>query len=278
MILTGKQILENIGKSIKIEPFNESQVNPNSYNLRLHNKLLCYTESPLDMKKLNSYEELTIPEEGLVLEPGKLYLGRTVEKTYTDKYVPMLEGRSSVGRLGILIHATAGFGDVGFNGYWTLEISCIEPVRIYPDVEICQIYYHGIDGEYTPYMSGKYNNNDDIQPSLMYKDFSKNEPISTKCIDDKSVEATDISFMLGVERNKKEDINCPSYYTYGNIETVDFIMDKNLNFNLGNTIKYVVRAGRKREEGMSNSDKTIQDLKKAIRYLQFEVEHLEGRR
>lgn len=85
---------------------------------------------------------LTIPPEGMVLKPGKLYLGRTVERTRTDKFIPMLEGRSSVGRLGMGIHVTAGFGDIGFDGPWTLEITVTEPLRIYPLVEIAQIYYH----------------------------------------------------------------------------------------------------------------------------------------
>lgn len=83
----------------------------------------------------------------------------------------MLEGRSSVGRLGLSIHITAGFGDVGFRGYWTLELHCIEPIRIYPFVEICQIYYHTIKGDYVNYQSSKYQNNTGIQPSMMYLDF-----------------------------------------------------------------------------------------------------------
>lgn len=85
----------------------------------------------------------------------------------------MLEGRSSVGRLGVFIHVTAGFGDVGFAGYWTLEIFCVQPIRIYPNVEICQIYYHDIDGEYDKYTHGKYQNNTGIQPSMLWKDFEK---------------------------------------------------------------------------------------------------------
>ncbi|MCR3758866.1 dCTP deaminase [Clostridium felsineum] len=173
MILSGKQIIDNIGKDIIIEPFTEKQINPNSYNLKLHNELLVYDEEVLDMKKPNSTKKLIIPEEGIVLQPRKLYLGRTVEYTETDKYVPMLEGRSSVGRLGVFIHVTAGFGDVGFKGYWTLEIFCVEPIRIYPGVEICQIYYHDVGGEYEKYSSGKYQNNNGIQPSLLYKDFQK---------------------------------------------------------------------------------------------------------
>ncbi|MBU5317169.1 dCTP deaminase [Clostridium bornimense] len=171
MMLSGKEIEKKLGKDIVIEPFNKNQLNPNSYNLKLHNELLIYDEDILDMKKENKTKTIIIPEEGLVLEPGKLYLGRTVEYTETNNYVPMLEGRSSIGRLGLFIHVTAGFGDVGFKGYWTLEIFCVQPIRIYPSVEVCQIYYHGIDGEYEEYSSGKYQKNKGIQPSLLYKDF-----------------------------------------------------------------------------------------------------------
>jgi dCTP deaminase len=173
MILSGKQIRSKLGEEIKIEPFNENQLNPNSYNLRLHNELLVYEDLTLDMKKENKYKTIVIPTEGIVLEPNKLYLGRTTEYTETDKFVPMLEGRSSIGRLGLFVHVTAGFGDVGFRGYWTLEIHCIQPIRIYADVEICQIYYHSIEGDYDKYISGKYQNNNGIQPSLLYKDFEK---------------------------------------------------------------------------------------------------------
>jgi len=117
---------------------------------------------------------LTIPEDGLLLEPQKLYLGRTIERTATDKYVPMLEGRSSVGRLGLFIHITAGFGDIGFDGFWTLEIFCVQPIRIYSDLEICQIFYHTIDGDYDLYRSKKYQGNEGVQPSKLYKDFEEN--------------------------------------------------------------------------------------------------------
>jgi dCTP deaminase len=171
MILSGKEIVNKIGKDIIIEPFNEKQVNPNSYNLKLHNELLVYNDDILDMKKENGVSKLIIPEEGLKLEPNKLYLGRTVEYTATENYVPMLEGRSSVGRLGLFIHVTAGFGDVGFRGYWTLEIFCVQPIVVYPNVELCQIYYHAVEGEYDKYCSGKYQNNNGVQPSLLYKDF-----------------------------------------------------------------------------------------------------------
>lgn len=171
MILSGKEIKKKMGKEIIIDPYNEKQLNPNSYNLRLHNEMLVYEEEVLDMKKENKAKKIIIPEEGLLLDPRKLYLGRTVEYTETDSYVPMLEGRSSVGRLGLFIHVTAGFGDVGFKGFWTLEIFCVQPIKIYPNVELCQIYYHSVEGDYDKYSSGKYQNNKSVQPSLLYKDF-----------------------------------------------------------------------------------------------------------
>lgn len=171
MILSGREIERHIGKEIIIEPYDKSRLNPNSYNLSLANELLVYEDYELDMKRKNQVKHIEIPEEGLLLEPNRLYLGRTNEYTETDCFVPMLEGRSSTGRLGLFIHVTAGFGDIGFKGYWTLEIFCVQPIRIYPNVEICQIYYHNIQGDYDKYISGKYQNNTGIQPSLLYKDF-----------------------------------------------------------------------------------------------------------
>jgi dCTP deaminase len=171
MIISGKEIQKQLGETIFIEPFYENQLNPNSYNLRLHDELLMYENPTLDMKLDNPTSKITIPKEGLLLEPNILYLGRTVEFTRTEKYVPMLEGRSSIGRLGMFIHVTAGFGDVGFAGFWTLEIFVIQPLIIYPNVEICQIYYHNLEGEYEKYNSGKYQQNTGIQPSLLFKDF-----------------------------------------------------------------------------------------------------------
>ncbi len=175
MILTGKEIFHRLHGDIEIDPFVPSRLNPNSYNLTLADELIVYENTELDMKRRNEGEPLHIPPEGFVIRPGRLYLGRTAEYTRTDNLVPMLEGRSSVGRLGIAVHSTAGFGDTGFAGYWTLEISCILPVRIYPHVEICQIYYHTVEGEITPYVSGKYQGNHGIQVSMLYRDFEKHD-------------------------------------------------------------------------------------------------------
>tara|TARA_Y100001954_G_C15733301_1_gene564435 strand:+ start:451 stop:975 length:525 start_codon:yes stop_codon:yes gene_type:complete len=171
MILSGKEIEKKIGKEIFIEPYNSNQLNPNSYNLTLHNELLTYSSPNLDMKKNHETETILIPEDGLLLKPGKLYLGRTKEHTKTNNLVPMLEGRSSIGRLGMFVHITAGFGDVGFEGFWTLEIFVVQPLKIYPNVEICQIYFHKIEGDFENYKSDKYQANKEIQPSYLYKDF-----------------------------------------------------------------------------------------------------------
>jgi len=175
MILSGKEIESRINDEIIIDPFDKNRINPNSYNLSLHNELIMYKNSLLDMKKDNEVEKLIIPSNGLVLEANRLYLGRTVEYTETKNLVPMLEGRSSIGRLGLFVHVTAGFGDVGFKGFWTLEIFCIQPIKIYPNVEICQVYYHTLEGSHENYNSGKYQDNQGIQPSLLYKDFENKD-------------------------------------------------------------------------------------------------------
>ena len=175
MILSGKEIEKKIGQDIFIEPYNSNQINPNSYNLTLHNELITYSSAELDMKQQHDTEKILIPENGLLLQPGKLYLGRTIEYTKTKNLVPMLEGRSSIGRLGMFVHITAGFGDVGFEGFWTLEIFVVQPLKIYPNIEICQIYFHKIEGEFENYQSNKYQGNKGIQPSYLYKDFLKNK-------------------------------------------------------------------------------------------------------
>lgn len=192
MILSGKEILKEMDNgNIKITPFNMNQLNPNSYNLKLADELLVYDipyhcemvkkngmlapgphtiMEPIDMFCENHTRRIEIPREGLTLYPGILYLGRTVEYTETHKFLPCIEGRSSIGRLGINIHVTAGFGDCGFAGTWTLELSCVQPVTIYPNTEICQIYYQEIKGDVEEY-HGKYQNQTDIIASRMYKDY-----------------------------------------------------------------------------------------------------------
>ena len=172
MMLSGREIMRQQGRGLQITPFDEKNINPNSYNLTLHDELLVYKNHVLDMKSKLETERIVIPAEGLLLKPGVLYLGRTVEHTSCDKFVPQIAGRSSIGRLGLCIHVTAGFGDIGFKGYWTLELACVQPVKIYPKTKICQIYFHVIQGDYELYGSNaKYQASANITPSLIYKEF-----------------------------------------------------------------------------------------------------------
>ncbi len=172
MILTGNEILNRLNKDIFIEPFHQEQINPNSYNLTLADELMIYTEDVLDPKKENKTETITIPEEGYVLEAGKIYLARTSEYTKTFNLVPMIIGRSSLGRLGLAVHVTSGFGDVGFCGYWTMQLICVQRIKIYPGMKICQIFYHTVCGDTTDYNSDKYQNSGKIVPSKIFKEFS----------------------------------------------------------------------------------------------------------
>ncbi len=178
MILSGNEIIKRMGSDIEIDPFDPGRVNPNSYNLTLYNELMVYEEVVLDMAKANRVRRITIPAEGIVLSPNQLYLARTAERTVTHNLVPQIEGRSSIGRLGLFVHVTAGFGDVGFAGYWTLEMFAVQPVRIYPHTEICQIFYHELTGQVDEYDS-KYQHNRDIQPSLLFEELDperQNDP------------------------------------------------------------------------------------------------------
>jgi dCTP deaminase len=147
--------------SIQIEPFRRECLGSNSYDVHLGKTLATYSDRVLDARKHNQIQTFEIPPEGFVLEPNVLYLGVTQEYTETVEHVPFLEGKSSVGRLGIDIHATAGKGDVGFCNYWTLEISVKQPVRVYEGMPIGQLIYFEVRGDLlTPYNkkpSAKYN-------------------------------------------------------------------------------------------------------------------------
>lgn len=175
MILSDKRILEEIDKgTIIIEPYDRKNLGTNSYDVHLGKHLATYKDRVLDAKAHNSVEHFEIPEEGYILEPGVLYLGVTLEYTETHAHVPFLEGKSSTGRLGIDIHATAGKGDVGFCNTWTLEISVSQPVRVYAGMPIGQLIYFVVEGDietmYNTKKNAKYNSRT-IQPveSMMWK-------------------------------------------------------------------------------------------------------------
>ena len=157
MILTDIQILEAMASGeIIIEPFARDKLGTNSYDVHLGKYLGVYLDEVLDARKHNKIRLIEMDQdEGFVLQPGELYLGVTEEYTETHRAVPFLEGKSSVGRLGIDIHATAGKGDVGFCNTWTLEISCVKPVRVYPGMPIGQLIYFTTSGEIENYYNKK---------------------------------------------------------------------------------------------------------------------------
>ena len=145
MILTDKTINDEISaRNIVIEPLIKDNIGTNSVDLTLSNTLVLYTERVLDVRKKNPSIRIIIPEDGMILQPGILYLASTVEYTETLRHVPILMGKSSLGRLGLFVHVTAGFGDVGFKGHWTLELVCVQPLKIYAGMKIAQITYQDI--------------------------------------------------------------------------------------------------------------------------------------
>ncbi len=172
MILSDSKILEEIeNKNIIIKPFNLNCLGSNSYDVHLSQYLLVYTDQTLDSKKENTTKEIIISKHGFVLYPDSFYLGSTIEYTETLKHVPFLEGRSSIARLGIQIHSSAGKGDVGYKNTWTFEISVKKPIRIYYGMPIAQLIYFEV--------LGKVNVSYDQKKSAKYTKFSK-KPIKSK--------------------------------------------------------------------------------------------------
>lgn len=177
MILSDKKILEEIKKgAIVIKPFDARNMGGNSYDVHLSKHLAQYVSKTLDAKKHNKIKHFDIPKSGFVLKPGQLYLGSTEEYTESHKHVPFLEGKSSTGRLGIDIHATAGKGDVGFCGFWTMEISSSKPVRVYAGMPIGQLIYYLVHGKvktlYNKKKNAKYSHQNKLpKESMMWKNF-----------------------------------------------------------------------------------------------------------
>jgi len=175
MILTADKIKQEIAANhISIEPFDEKYLNPHSYNLHLGKKLLVYKDDVLDVKKNNPVDEIIISDDGFTLEKGKLYLGSTLESVWSDKYAPMLCGRSSLARLGLPVHLAAGFGDVGWRVVWTLELAPTMYVTVYEGVPVAQVYFESLKGKITSYddqASAKYQNATEVQASRLYLDY-----------------------------------------------------------------------------------------------------------
>ena len=176
MILTGNSIIDNHSDgSIKIEPFDISLVNPNSYDVRLGNKLRIYQDEILDTKKINSYDEIIIPESGYVLEKKCFYLGHTCESIGSNKYVPILHNKSGIARLGLFIHITADLIDLGFLGNLTLQLFPTLNIKVYPNMRIAQISFWQTLGETNIQYNGKYQNSLGPVSSKNYLNFTDGE-------------------------------------------------------------------------------------------------------
>lgn len=171
MILTGNKIEEEISANrIAIEPFTKEQINPNSYDFRLSDKILIYKNNILDPKIKQEVIEIEIPEEGYVLEPNKIYLGSTKEIMGSDYFVPIIRAKSSIARMGLFVHITADLIDIGSINQFTLQLHAVQRVKIFPNMLIGQVTFWETLGEVTLY-EGKYKGLNGPQPSQIYKDF-----------------------------------------------------------------------------------------------------------
>jgi dCTP deaminase len=154
--LTGTEIREQVLRGrIRISPFEFNLLNPNSYNYRLGTHIKRIKNATIDLRSQDEYEDLEIPEQGLILHPQECYLGCTLEEFGSDHYASLLTGRSSVGRKFVTNHITAGLVDQGFFGRITLEIVVHKPTRVYPGIAFGQIFWFTVAGR--PFLySGRY--------------------------------------------------------------------------------------------------------------------------
>lgn len=171
MILTGPEIKKQVALGrISISPFLENQINPNSYNFRLGRTVKWYKNKVLDPKLRQEVIEETIPDEGLILQSNRIYLGHTEEVMGSDHYVPIIRGRSSTARLGLFVHVTADIIDIGSHNQWTLQMYAVQPVKVYAGMLIGQVTFWMVMGEIKLY-SGKYQGSMGPQESRIYSDF-----------------------------------------------------------------------------------------------------------
>lgn len=174
-ILTASAITKEIERGrIKIDQFDPACLGANSYDIHIGDTYGMYeihrfAIDPQDQStfRLNTF---TFPKEGEVFYPGKLYLVSTKEKVGSNYFEPILTGRSSSGRLGISVHREAGFGDIGFYGNWTFQITVAYPTIIRAGMRLGQVYFISPCGEVDKLYSGKYKDSEGIQGSKMYKD------------------------------------------------------------------------------------------------------------
>lgn len=171
MILTGSKINEEVrSKKIIIEPYDIKSINPNSYNYTLGDYVKVYKNYELDSKVMQDVEIINIPDEGLVIEPDRVYLGFTEEVIGSDYYVPVITGRSSTGRLGLFVQITSDLVDIGFKGRLTLQLHSTQPIRIYKGMKIGQVMFWKVFGDVDLY-NGKYQNSLIPRESEVWRDF-----------------------------------------------------------------------------------------------------------
>ncbi len=171
MILTGSEIQKQVLKGkIHLIPFNPENLNPNSYNFRLGRILKVYKSKILDSALPLEFAEIVIPEEGFILQPNQLYLGHTIEEMGSDFFVPIMQARSSVGRLGLYIYLNSGLGDLGFKKQWTLELHAIHPLKVYPGMKVGQMLFWKPLGKIQLY-NGKYKDSQGPEVSQIWRDF-----------------------------------------------------------------------------------------------------------
>ena len=172
MILTGPEILKRLESGqIKIQPFSVDQLNPNSYNVTLGAEILVYSDAILDSKRKLDTQTIKIPQEGLILNPGRVYLAKTEEYTEASGVVPVMYGRSSAARLGISVTNNAGLGDTGYKGVWTMAITVAQPVRVYVGMKLAQLVFFDVKGDVVEY-AGKYQNSLEAVASKLNQDNS----------------------------------------------------------------------------------------------------------
>jgi dCTP deaminase len=171
MILTGNKIKKEVDhKRIIITPFFEGRITTNSYDLSLGKTIIRYKADVIDPRTPTKYEEIEIPEDGLLLDRGDFVLGHSEERLGSDFYVPIIHGKSGTARMGLFVHVTADLIDIGSHGVSTFQLYATLPVRIYPGMLIAQVSFWKPFGDIELY-KGKYQNSVGPQPSMTYKDF-----------------------------------------------------------------------------------------------------------
>jgi dCTP deaminase len=180
MILTGPETAAQIEAGrITIDPFDENCVSPNSVDFHLGSDIGWYRRrwwggSTLDCRRPNPFVRAEIPEEGMVLRPGRIYLASTREVMGSTHFVPIIRARSSIARLGLFVHCTADLIDIGSINRWTLQLHAVQPVRIYPGLRIGQVTFWVPRGHIVPYR-GKYQGSMQAEPSQIWRDFTKEQ-------------------------------------------------------------------------------------------------------